>query len=165
MKDDPQVPDEGQEQAPATRVRPVKDPTRSLKTAMLAYITVNAVVGLPLLAFPISFLDTVGFDRIVADQLGGIRWVGAVLVAWAVGSSLVIAQPEGRATLVTTGALQMTFAAFTFLWTLSTGEKWGSAAFHIGLLGLFSATALVMWAARFRARKVFRGLAAPANSD
>ncbi len=159
MQDDPQGPDEGQDQSPTIHTRQAKDPARSLKTAMLAYIAVNTIVGLPLLVFPISFLDAVGFDRIVADQLGGIRWVGAVLVAWAVGSSLVIAQPEGRATLVTTGALQMTFAAFTFLWTLSTGEKWGSSAFHLGLLGLFSATALLMWAARFRARKVFKGMA------
>ncbi|NOX22278.1 MAG: hypothetical protein GXP36_04180 [Actinobacteria bacterium] len=161
MQDDPQGPDEGQDPSPTIHTRQTKDPARSLKTAMLAYIVVNTIVGLPLLVFPISFLDAVGFDRIVADQLGGIRWVGAVLVAWAVGSSLVIAQPEGRATLVTTGALQMTFAAFTFLWTLSTGEKWGSSAFHLGLLGLFSATALLMWAARFRARKVFKGLASP----
>ena len=158
MQDDPQ--DTTGDAEPAAR--PPKDPTQSLRTAMLAYIVANALVGLPLLVFPASFLDLIGFEAGVADGLGGIRWVGAILVAWAVGSSLVIARPEGRATLMTTGALQMTFAAVALLWSLTTGDKWGSTAFHIGMFALFAATALVMWAARFSARKVFKGTQHPA---
>ena len=105
-------------QAPAT---PASRPRRSgiqpqrLTTAMLVYIFVTMLLALPIVIVPGAFFDVIGLDGSVADQMNGLRWVGAVLLAWAVSGILVLARPEGRAIFVTAGALQMSFAALSLL--------------------------------------------------
>jgi hypothetical protein len=122
---------------------------------MLWYIAVNLAIGLPLALFPVEFLRIVGVDDATAAALGGLRWVGAMLVAWAVAGTLVLARPAGRAYFVTAGALQMTFGAAALIYSSFFEEQVGSLWFHTAVTVLFAGTAVYLWVARYRARGAF----------
>jgi hypothetical protein len=140
---------------PAAR-RPRRDPAVTLTWAMLVYIFVMMLFALPLVIFPEAFFDVVGLDDAVADDLGGLRWVGATLLAWAVSGILVLARPGGRAIFVTTGSLQLTFAALALLYSWSIGEYSWSTWFQVVATVITGAAAIVLWWARLRGRKIFR---------
>jgi hypothetical protein len=127
-----------------------------LRWAMLWYVFVNLAIGVPLMLFPERFLKLIGVDDAIAVELGGgLRWVGAMLVAWAVAALIIVARPGGRAYFVTAGALQMTFAAGALLYSSYVDEQLASLWFHTLLTVVFVGTALFLWLARLRARDAF----------
>ena len=134
---------------------PPPDRARSLRWAMLWYIAVNLALGLPLMLIPVEFLRLAGVDDATAVALGGLRWIGAMLVAWAVAGMIIVARPGGRAYFVTAGALQMSFGAGALIYSLVTDEQLGSLWFHTLVTVLFVGTAVYLWVARFRAREAF----------
>ena len=134
---------------------PPPDRARSLRWAMLWYIAVNLALGLPLMLIPVEFLELVGVDDATAVALGGLRWIGAMLVAWAVAGMIIVARPGGRAYFVTAGALQMSFGAGALIYSSVTDEQLGSLWFHTLVTVLFVGTAVYLWVARFRAREAF----------
>ena len=89
--------------APDAPRKEPRTPAETLTSAMVVYITVNLLWALPLLVFPETFFDLILHDPPVSGQFDGLRWFGAVLLAWAVSGILVLARPEGRAIFVTTG--------------------------------------------------------------
>jgi len=124
---------------------------------MVVYVFINLIFAIPLLAAPSAFFDAIGLSSVVADQLDGLRWVGAVLLAWAVSGILVLARPGGRAIFVTTGALQLTFGAVAFIFSWSTGEyEWSSWYQLMATLVLVAGAAYMLWA-RLRGRRVLKG--------
>ena len=131
-----------------------RDPADTLNMALLVYIAVSAILALPILLFPSQFFDFVGVEDRVAAELDAWRWVGAMLLAWAVGAVLVLARPAGRAIFVTIGAVQLSFGAATMAYSWAAGERMGSATWHGIATLLLAAAAAVMWWARFRARRV-----------
>lgn len=132
------------------------DPAATLNIAMVVYIFVNLVFALPLVILPATFFDVIGLPSSAADLLGGLRWVGAVLLAWAISGILVLARPGGRAIFVTTGALQLTLAALAFLYSWSLDEYGWSTWYQALATIVLVAGAVVMWWARLAGRKVLR---------
>lgn len=143
--------------APA-KAKVKRDPAATLTTAMLVYIFVTMVLALPIVIVPGAFFDVIGLDGSVADQLNGLRWVGAVLLAWAVSGILVLARPEGRAIFVTAGALQMSFAALSLLYSWSVGEYEWSTWYQVAITLVVLGAAVFLWWARLTGRKVLSGL-------
>jgi hypothetical protein len=144
-------------EARAIRARRVRrDPAATLGIAMVVYIFVNLVFALPLVILPATFFDAIGLDPDAAELLGGLRWFGAVLLAWAISGILVLARPGGRAIFVTTGALQLSLAALAFLYSWSLDEYEWSTWYHAVATVILVAGALVMWWARLAGRKALR---------
>lgn len=135
--------------------RPRRDPAATLNVALFVYIVVTALFAIPLLIFPGRFFDVIGVDKIIARELDGIRWFGAMLAAWTVSGILVLARPKGRAIFLTTAALQLSAGAAGFVYTWLTDAVLGSKAIHaIGMVILILSAAYLWWA-RLRSRKVF----------
>jgi CHASE2 domain-containing sensor protein len=124
---------------------------------MIVYIAINLLFGIPIAAAPRGFFDFVGMAPNVADDLGGMRWLGASLLAWGVSGIIVLMRPEGRSTFVTAGALQLTAAAVALLYSWSAGEyewsTWFQAVATIIVLG----GAVYLGFARLAGRKVLKG--------
>lgn len=140
-----------------TPTKDKKDPAAVLTSAMVVYVFINLVFAIPLLVAPAAFFDAVGLSSVVSGQLGGLRWVGAVLLAWAVSGILVLARPSGRAIFVTTGALQLTFGAVAFVYSWSVGEYEWSLWYHLAATLILVAGAAYMSWARLRGRAVLKG--------
>lgn len=140
------------ESEPVEPAKPPRDPADTLRLALLVYIVVNLIMGIPLMLVPVGALDFIGVERNIAEELAGLRWVGAVLVAWGIGGILVMARPVGRAYFVTVGALQMTFASVAFLYSWWTGESVGSVWFQTVASVVLVGSAAYLWWARLRAR-------------
>lgn len=138
-----------------------RDPASTLTTAMLVYIFVTMLLALPLVIVPGAYFDVIGMDGSVADQLNGLRWVGAVLLAWSVSGILVLARPEGRAIFVTAGALQMTFAALSLLYSWSVSEYAWSTWYHALVTVVVIGASVFLWWARMTGRRVLSGTATP----
>lgn len=160
MTDEPRsalspTPEESPEPAAIEARRP-RDPASTLNLALLVYILVMLVFALPLVIFPVTFFDAIGLDERTAQDLGGLRWVGAVLLAWAISGILVLARPGGRAIFVTTGALQFTLGALGFLYSWSLSEYAWDLWYHLLATALLVAGSIVLWWARLSARKVLR---------
>ena len=139
---------------PAPEPRPPRDPADTLRIGLIVYIVVNLTLGIPLLLVPVGFLDFIGVETAIAEQLAGLRWVGAVLVAWGISAVLVLARPVGRAYFVTVGALQMTFAAAAFLYSWWRNESLGSGWFQVAAGIVLVGSAAYLWWARLKARSV-----------
>lgn len=137
--------------------KPKREPAAVLTSAMVVYVFINLIFALPLLIAPASFFDAIGLSSIVAGQLDGLRWVGAVLLAWAVSGILVLARPGGRAIFVTTGALQLAFGAAAFAYSFSIGEYEWSAWYQVVATLILAAGAGYMSWARLRGRGVLKG--------
>ena len=116
---------------------------------------VNLAIGLPLLLIPVEFLRLIGVDDATAVELGGLRWIGAMLVAWGIAGLIIMARPAGRAYFVTAGALQMTFGAGALLYSSFSDEQLASLWFHTLIPVVFVATAVYLWVARFQAKDAF----------
>jgi hypothetical protein len=149
-------PDAGDEVADIRRAR--KDPAATLASAMIVYVFVNLAFALPLVILPTTYFDIIGLDGAVADNLGGLRWVGAVLLAWAVTGIVVMARPEGRAVFVTAGAFQLSFAALAFLYSWSVREYQWDVWYQALASGLLTTGAVYLWWARMSGRKVLKGI-------
>ncbi len=150
----PPLPPDDELMPGAVPAKRVKDPAGTLNVAMLVYIFVTLVFALPLVIAPVAFFDAIGIAERTADDLGGLRWVGAVLLAWATSGILVLARPGGRAIFVTTGALQFSFGALAFLYSWSIDEYTWDLWYHALATALLMAGSVVLWWARFSARKV-----------
>jgi hypothetical protein len=150
------LPEEAPSGPPERPRRARREPAATLNIAMVVYIFVNLLFALPLVILPTTFFDAIGMSSSVADQLGGMRWVGAVLLAWAISGILVLARPGGRAIFVTTGALQLTLGALAFLYSWSLDEFTWSTWYQALATVVLVAGSLVMWWARLTARKVLR---------
>lgn len=137
-------------------VRRPRDPATTLTTAMVVYVFVNLALALPLVIFPVSFFKGIGLDDAIANQLGGLRWVGAVLLAWSITAVAVMARPEGRGVFVTAGAAQLTAGALGFLYSLSLDEYHWSAWYQWLCAIVLTGGAVYLWWARLSARKVLR---------
>ncbi len=145
--------------APVGDARPrraQRDPAATLNIAMVVYIFINLLFALPLVIFPATFFDVIGLDSQASELLGGLRWVGAVLLAWAISGILVLARPGGRAIFVTTGALQLTMAALAFLYSWSIDEYNWSTWYQAVATAVLIAGSVVLWWARLAGRKVLR---------
>lgn len=145
---------EGFEEEPPKEGRIPRDRADTLRLALIVYIVVNLALGIPLTLVPVGFLDFIGVDQGIAAELGGLRWAGAVLVAWGISAVLVLARPVGRAYFVTVGALQMSFAAAAFLYSWWRHESLGSAWFQVAAGIVLVASAAYLWWARLKARSV-----------
>jgi hypothetical protein len=169
VTDDPfePLPDSDADDVSAAAGRPVRlqrDPTVTLNLAMLVYIFVTLVFALPLVILPETFFDAIGLPERAAQDLGGLRWMGSMLLAWAISGILVLARPGGRAIFVTTGALQFTFGALSLLYSWSIGEFEWDTWFQLFATALLIGGSIVLWWARFSARKVL-GDRSRAGSD
>ncbi|MCP4966607.1 MAG: hypothetical protein GY926_15435 [bacterium] len=142
---------------PGKEVRKPKNPASTLTSALVVYVFVNLFFALPLVIFPATYFDLIGFHQTVASQLAGLRWVGAVLLAWSITGIAVLARPEGRGVFVTAGATQLTLGALGFLYSWSIDEyhwdMWYQALASI----LMTAGAVYLWWARLSGRKVLSG--------
>jgi hypothetical protein len=107
--------------------------------------------------FPVAYFEVIGLDDAVADHLGGLRWVGAVLLAWSITGIAVMARPEGRGVFVTAGAAQLTLGAIGFLYSWSINEYRWSTWYHALSAIILTAGAAYLWWARLSGRKVLRG--------
>ncbi len=158
----PPLPRETEQPSPAPR-KAKRDPATVLTSAMVVYVFINLLFAVPLLVAPSAFFDGIGLSSVVADQLGGLRWVGAVLFAWAVAGILVVAKPEGRAIFVTTGALQLTFGAVAFVYSWTVAEyEWATWYQLFATVVLVLGAAYMSWA-RLRGRRVLKGGSPPAS--
>lgn len=137
--------------------KPPRDPAATLTSAMVVYIFVNLAFALPLVIFPAAYFDVIGLDKTVADQLGGLRWVGAVLLAWAITAIQVMARPGGKAVFVTTGATQLTFGALAFLYSWSIHEFDWALWYHALASLIWTLGAVYLWWARMSGRKLLKG--------
>ena len=151
---EPIPPDESQE--PAVR-KPPRDPAATLTSAMVVYIFVNLGFALPLVIFPEAYFDLIGLESGIADELGGLRWVGAVLLAWSITAIQVMARPGGKAVFVTTGAIQLTFGAIAFLYSWSVREYGWDLWYQILASAVWTGGAIYLWWARMSGRKVLKG--------
>jgi len=134
-----------------------RDPGATLTSALVVYVFVTLAMALPLVIFPTAYFDLIGLDQAVADDLGGLRWVGAVLLAWSLTAIFVLARPEGRGVFVTAGAAQLTMAALGFLYSWSIDEyKWDTWYQAVSSIVL-TAGAVYLWWARLSGRKLLRG--------
>lgn len=138
-----------------------RDPATTLTTALVVYIFVNLAMALPLVIFPVTYFEVIGMDDVVAAELGGLRWVGAVLLAWSITAIAVMARPAGRGVFVTAGATQLTVGALGFLYSLSLDEYHWSAWYQWLCAVVLGAGAVYMWWARLSGRKVLRGPRSP----
>jgi hypothetical protein len=147
-------PDEPREE----RARRERDPASTLTSSMVVYIAINLVFGLPLAAAPEWYFDVIGMSPAVADDLGGLRWLGASLLAWGVSGVVVLLRPGGRSTFVTAGALQLSAAAVALLYSWSVGEYEWSTWFHVFTTLVVLGGAVYLSFARLAGRKVLKGV-------
>lgn len=156
MTDQP-VPEESGDGALApepTRAR--RDPAATLTTAMVVYIFINLAFALPLVIFPSAYFDLIGLDDAVADELGGLRWVGAMLLAWSIAAIQVMARPEGKGVFVSAGASQLTLGAISFLYSWSIREYEWDLWYQLVASLVLTGGAVYMWWARMSGRKLLK---------
>lgn len=151
-------PDPTEPVEPATRREPKKprDPASTLTTAFVVYIFVNLALALPLVIFPVAYFEIIGLDDSAAGNLGGLRWVGAVLLAWSITGIAVMARPEGRGVFVTAGAVQLTMGALGFMYSWSISEYRWSTWYQALCSVILTASAVYLWWARLSGRRLLR---------
>ncbi len=150
------VDDGSGEAPPPRRQRKPANPTKTLNTALLVYILINLFFALPLVIAPERFFDVIGLTHVESDATGGLRWVGAMLLAWAVSGLFVLARPGGRGIFVTTGAMQLTFGAVALVYSWIVSEHDWSTQYHALMVVISIGGAAYLWWARFMARSVLR---------
>lgn len=141
----------------ATQPKKSRDPATTLTTAFVVYIFINLALALPLVIFPVAYFEVIGLDDVIADNLGGLRWVGAVLLAWSITGIAVMARPEGRGVFVTAGAAQLTMGALGFLYSWSLDEYKWSTWYQALCSVVLTGGAVYLWWARLSGRKLLRG--------
>lgn len=151
--------DEHQDRVPQTPTPPEPtplEPGTHLRLSVLAYIALNLAYGLPAALWPDLLWGTLGGgDDATVEVLRGMRWAGAILVAWAIGGLLVLTRPKGRQTMVTTFALQTSLAATALVVSALADEfRWAKTWFVLLAIIAVGATALYLWYGRWAARDV-----------
>ena len=136
--------------------KPPRDPAVTLTTAFVVYIFITLAFALPLVIFPVAYFEVIGLDDVIADELGGLRWFGAVLLAWSITAIAVMARPEGRGVFLTAGATQLSLAALAFLYSWSIDEYRWSSWYQAVASIVLTLGAVYLWWARMSARKLFR---------
>jgi hypothetical protein len=149
--------DSGERVDSGVPVKRPRDPATTLTTALVVYIFINLFLALPLVIFPIAYFKVIGLDDTIADQMGGLRWVGAVLLAWSITAIAVMARPVGRGVFVTAGATQLTLGALGLFYSLSLREYHWSGWYQWLCALLLTVGAIYMWWARLSGRKLLRG--------
>ena len=131
-------------------------PGTHLRLAVLAYVAINLLYGLPGAIWPDLIWGTIGgVDSPELEVLAAMRWGGAILVAWAIGGFLVLGRPKGRQTMVTTFALQYTLAAVALATSLFAGEfDFADTWFSVASVLVVAAGAAYLWYARWTGREV-----------
>lgn len=157
MTNGPIPEDPGAGASPAEPKAPPRDPATTLTTAMVVYIFINLAYALPLVIFPAAYFDLIGLEDAVAADLGGLRWVGAMLLAWSITAIQVMARPEGKGVFVSTGAFQLTLGALAFLYSWSLREYEWDLWYQILSAVLLTGGAVYMWWARMSGRKLLKG--------
>ena len=152
--EEPLEPDAIVEPVPTKKKR---DPATTLTTAFVVYIFINLAFALPLVIFPVAFFEVVGMDDTVANQMGGLRWVGAMLLAWSITAIAVMARPGGKGVFVTAGAAQLTMGAIGFLYSWSIDEYHWSTWYQVLASIVLTAGSVYLWWARMSGRKLLRG--------
>jgi len=152
--EEPIQPDGVVEPVPAKKKR---DPATTLTTAFVVYIFINLAFALPLVIFPVAFFEVIGIDETVASQMGGLRWVGAMLLAWSITAIAVMARPGGKGVFVTAGAAQLTMGAIGFLYSWSINEYYWSTWYQALASIVLTAGSVYLWWARMSGRKLLRG--------
>ena len=134
-----------------------RSPRATLSLALLAYIAGNTVYGLPMILVPGVIWDTIGGAEGDAQAaLESNRWVGGLLLALAFGALLVLRNPRGQRTFVTTLALGDAAMATLLVLGVISGEfdevvdAWFVWVTAVGL-GAISAG---LWWGRLKARSV-----------
>ena len=105
-----------------------------LRFSVALYAIVAMVYGVCYLFFPEKLVELSGGDPVPA---GWLRWAGSTLIALAIGSFMVIANPVKQRTFIRTIALGSLFVGLTLVyqWVFDTvGEVWFTAAPAILLL-------------------------------
>ena len=138
------------------RKRKPANPAKTMNTALLVYILINLFFALPLVIDPERFFDVIGLTHLESAATGGLRWVGAMLLAWAVSGLFVLARPGGRGIFVTTGAMQLTFGAVALVYSWMVSEQDWSTQYHALMVVISIGGAIYLWWARFMARSVLR---------
>lgn len=156
MTDQPYPEDMGAEGPPDEPRRSRRDAGSTLTTAMVVYIFINLAFALPLVIFPAAYFDLIGLDDTVADQLAGLRWIGAMLLAWSIAAIQVMARPEGKGVFVTAGAFQLTLGAISFLYSWSIREYDWNLWYQVLASLVLTAGAVYMWWARMSGRKLLK---------
>ncbi len=156
MTDQPDAQEPVQSDRFVREPKKVKDPAATLTAAFVVYIFINLALALPLVIFPVAYFEIIGLDDAVAGNLGGLRWVGAVFLAWSVTGIAVMARPEGRGVFVTAGAAQLTMGALGFLYSWSLDEYRWSTWYQALCSVVLTAGAVYLWWARLSGRKLLR---------
>jgi hypothetical protein len=122
--------------------------------AFVVYIFINLALALPLVIFPVAYFEIIGLEDAIAANLGGLRWVGAVLLAWSITGIAVMARPEGRGVFVTAGAVQLTMGALGFMYSWSIDEYRWSTWYQALCAVVLTGGAVYLWWARLSGRKL-----------
>jgi len=140
---------------PAPKPEPLQ-PGTHLRLSVLIYVGINVVYGLPIALWPDLIWDTVaGGDSAELVGLMSARWAGAILLAWAVGGLLVLTRPQGRQTMVTTFALQTSFATVALIVSALADEfVWADTWFVLFAIVAIGAESLYLWYGRWAGREV-----------
>ena len=142
---------------PTPPAKQPRTPRGTLSLALMAYIVGNTVYGLPMVLAPGLLWGTIGgADGDARTALESNRWVGALLLVLAFGALLVLRQPSGQRTFVTTLAMgDAAMSALLVLEVLGGGfddvlDIWFVWLTAVGL-ALISAA---LWWGRLKARHV-----------
>jgi hypothetical protein len=132
------------------------DPGTHLRLSVLLYVVVNLAYGLPIALWPDLIWGTIaGGEASEVEVLSGMRWAGAILVAWAVGGLLVLSRPEGRQTMVSTFALQYSLGtAALVVSALADDFDWAETWFVLTAIIAVGASGLYLWYGRWAGREV-----------
>lgn len=130
------------------------EPGTHFRLSVLLYIAVSFAFGLPIALWPDLIWGTLaGASDPVLEVMTGMRWAGAILIAWAVGGLLVLARPKGRQTMVTTFALQFSLAAAALVISALADEfTWAETWFVLFSIIAVGGAALYLWYGRWVGR-------------
>lgn len=132
------------------------EPGTHLRLSVLLSVVINLAYGLPVALWPDLIWGTLaGGTSAEVELLSGMRWSGAILIAWAIGGFLVLSRPKGRQTMVTTFALQFSLAAVALAFSALTDEfVWADTWFVLVSIVGVGASALYLWYGRWAGREV-----------
>ena len=105
-----------------------------LRFSVAIYALIALVYGVCYLFIPEKLVELAGGDPVPA---GWLRWAGSTLIALAIGSVMVIANPVKQQIFIRTIALGSLFVGLTLVyqWVFETiGEVWFTAAPAVVLL-------------------------------
>jgi hypothetical protein len=132
------------------------EPGTHFRLSVLLYVAVSLAFGLPIALWPDLIWGTLaGGSDSVLEVMTGMRWAGAILIAWAIGGMLVLTRPKGRQTMVTTFALQFSLAtAALILSALADEFVWAETWFVLFSIVSVAASALYLWYGRWVGREI-----------